>query len=39
MKVEFDAEDSARLPADVPNDVFTVIGQKPQRMRVWITHH
>jgi hypothetical protein len=31
MKVEFDAEDSARLPADVPNDVFTGIGQKPQR--------
>jgi len=23
MKVEFDAENSARLPADVPNDVFT----------------
>ena len=31
MKVEFDAENSARLPADVPNDVFTGIGQKPQR--------
>ena len=30
MKVESDAENSARLPADVPNDVFTGIGQKPQ---------